>query len=54
MGITVNHCKDPYETTSIMESKRPFVLAQEDSGCSDRLLLDFTCTISELAVEQLF
>ena len=29
LGITINQYKDPYETTSIMESKRDFFVAQK-------------------------
>ncbi len=28
MGILINYYKDPYKTTSIMESKRVFFVAQ--------------------------
>ena len=27
MKIIINHCKDPYETTSIMKSRRVFLVA---------------------------
>ena len=33
MGNTINHYKDPYLTTSIMESKKVFFVAQMVRWC---------------------
>ena len=32
IGIIVNHCKDPYQPTSRMESRRVFYVAQVGFG----------------------
>ena len=32
MGIIINHCKDPYEPTSMMESKKDFFHGSSEAG----------------------